>query len=1154
MNAAPEALRVLLVEDSPGDAALVKAALAEGAPHAYLRWVPTLAQADALLHTAPWSCVLLDLGLPDGTGVEALDVALSAAVDTPVVVLTGNDDEAAGHAAVAAGAQDYLVKGQVSPALVVRAVEYAVERHRLGRELQLLLDSAGEGVFATDIDGVCTFVNRAACDMLGYKPAEILGRSLHDLVHHTKRDGTPYPRGECRIHQAMLDGQELRIDHELLYPKDGPPFEAELSCAPLADNGSIKGAVVSFSDVTARLQVEDALRASEARYRTIVETAEEGIWLLDNQGVTTFVNTTMALILGRDPSEIVGTPAAEYLGSATIGWDEQRVEARLMRGDGEEVWAFLATSPTYDEAGERTGILAMVSDITARRQAEQGLRRLAAIVEHSNDAILSLDLDGNVLSWNSAAERTFGFEADAMIGRSVQAIIPPERAHELDYVLSEVRRGRSVEHLETVQLRSDGRKLDASITASPTRDADGTLVGVSVIARDITERKRAMTALAVQTEVLAMVAQGRPLRETLDAVIGIVEGELSEYTCEITLDDEGRTADEGDGTGWSVAVRGERENRVLGAITVRHAGDEAPSSVVMARAELGARLVAIAVERTRFEERLVHQALHDALTALPNRTLFMDRLRNALARGVRGGVATAVLFLDLDRFKVVNDSLGHAAGDTLLQQVGERLRRVLRPGDTIARLGGDEFAVLCEDLSDQRQVAEVANRVQRVLDQSFVIDGAEVHVSGSIGIALATDPDATPESLLRDADAAMYRAKDRGRARYEVFDQALRTQAMRRLDIENALRRAVDGNELRVHYQPEVDLITGVVTGAEGLVRWQHPEQGLLLPGAFIPVAEETGLIVPLGMWVLEEACRQRRAWTDAHPEWPALGISVNISARQLAGSELPEQVAAVLARHGVPPAALCLEITETVLMDDVEVVSVALDALRRLGVRVAVDDFGTGYSSLVYLKRFPVRRLKVDRRFVDGLGHDPDDAAIVAGVVSLAHALGLEAVAEGVERPEQLAALRATECDLAQGFHWSAPLPASEFEQWMSANGTSWATPGALGHDNSRARTLAAAAGSEASVLQAAGEARAALASARTKADAVAALSALVHNLGGTVVKASAGDPRAIPVDLSFGLGEPLLPACDSFSVARMHLIRLLPVMVEEAEAALRR
>ena len=431
-------------------------------------------------------------------------------------------------------------------------------------------------------------------------------------------------------------------------------------------------------------------------------------------------------------------------------------------------------------------------------------------------------------------------------------------------------------------------------------------------------------------------------------------------------------------------------------------------------------------ERRDFESRLQQQATHDELTGLPNRTLLMDRLRMALSRIRRTGTGVAVLFCDLDNFKVVNDSLGHVEGDRLLVDTAERLVKALRPGDTVARFSGDEFVVLCEELNEPGDAMFVADRVRGLLDRRFVLEDAEVFMTVSTGIAYTEDPDAEPMHLIRDADAAMYQAKGGGRARAVMFDSRMREAAVLRMATENSLHRALDRHELRVHYQPEIDLRSGQIVGVEALLRWEHPQRGLLGPDEFIRVAEETGLIVPVGRWVLEQACRQLQRWQAEHPVAAEdLFVSVNLSARQLGRRALLGEVAKVLDDTGLAPARVHFEITESVLMDDVERSSEQLHQLHELGVCLNVDDFGTGYSSLSYLSRFPVDLLKVDRSFVRGLGIDPGDGAIVRAVIDLAHNLGLRAVGEGVERPEHLEALRALGCDLAQGFFLGRPQPA---------------------------------------------------------------------------------------------------------------------------------
>ena len=445
--------------------------------------------------------------------------------------------------------------------------------------------------------------------------------------------------------------------------------------------------------------------------------------------------------------------------------------------------------------------------------------------------------------------------------------------------------------------------------------------------------------------------------------------------------------------------------------------------------------------RKAAEDALVHQAFHDPLTGLANRALFLDRVDHALARRNWTPVEVAVLLLDLDRFKAVNDTFGHGGGDGLLVTVAQRLETVVRPGDTVCRLGGDEFAVLCEELTDERDVLLIADRVAKALRVPMIVAGEHVSVTVSAGIAFAS-PAAyeTADAVLRDADAAMYRAKEAGRDGVEVFDPDIRARALERVEAESALRRAIDEGELRVHYQPVVDLARSTVVGVEGLVRWDRPGHGLVPPAEFVPLAEESGLIVPLGACVLREVCHQVAAWNRDRPGGH-LTASVNLSARQLGSPGLLELVESTLADSGLDPSSLCLEITESVLMEDAEAAGSALAHLKALGLSLSVDDFGTGYSSLLYLRRFPVDEIKVDRSFVSGLGGSAEDAAIVTGVVGLAHALGLSSVAEGVETAQQAELLKVMGCGLAQGYHWTPPLPAPDLARWLDAYEAS-ATP----------------------------------------------------------------------------------------------------------------
>jgi diguanylate cyclase (GGDEF)-like protein/PAS domain S-box-containing protein len=458
---------------------------------------------------------------------------------------------------------------------------------------------------------------------------------------------------------------------------------------------------------------------------------------------------------------------------------------------------------------------------------------------------------------------------------------------------------------------------------------------------------------------------------------------------------------------------------------VVHASDGAPIRMIGSMMDVS--------ERKLLEQQLTHQALHDPLTKIANRVLFRDRVDHALSKLRRDNGSLAVLFLDLDNFKSVNDSIGHAAGDKLLIAVAQRLQDCLRNSDTAARLGGDEFAVLVESINNADEAIMIAERVKTVFRQPFLIDGKEVYMATSIGIAQSSDEAWSGDELLRNADLAMYRAKNQGKGNYVVFEPRMHEALMERLELEDDLRAAIENHEFTLHYQPILELGSSDMLGMEALVRWNHPRYGMLAPMKFIPLAEETNLIVPLGEWILTEACRQAKEWSDRYTEGLDISITVNISIRQFQQNELVDIVRDALERTGLRPGSLILEITESFMMQESESTLAKLHELKKIGIRLAIDDFGTGYSSLSYLQRFPIDILKIDKSFIDKIGNGNEGKAVARAIIMMGDSLNLKTIAEGIERPEQIAALKTLGCGAGQGFHFARPMTVDAMENFLA-------------------------------------------------------------------------------------------------------------------------
>jgi len=864
---------------------------------------------------------------------------------------------------------------------------------------------------------------------------------------------------------GKMQGEELR----LLVLRNTETKRLLSQTGPLLLFGTALGLLIAAAvgwnaqrDNSARGRAEGALGDSEEKYRMLMdEVRDYAIFLLDpggrvvswNAGAERIKGYTAGEIIGHDfscffsPDDIKRGRPEEVL-RLTAGSGRYEENSIRVRKDGSQFLASVTFTALRDADGKLRGFSEISRDLSESKESEA---RYRGLLEAAPDAMVVVNQGGEIVLLNVQAEKQFGYRRDELIGQKVKNIIPKGFAERLiadgtrsaaEALAQQIGTG-----IELNGRRKDGSEFPIEIMLSPLESAEGILVTAAI--RDISVRKAAEEHLA-QMEgryrglleaapdamvvvnqsgeiVLLNVQAEKQFGYRRDELIGQkVKNIIPKGFAERLIADALRSAEDAlaQQIGTGIELNGRRKD-----------GSEFPIEIMLSPLE-GAEgvLVTAAIRdisvRKNAEALMIHSSEHDFLTGLPNRMLLSDRVNQAIRMAIRHKRKVAVLFLDLDGFKHINDSLGHPTGDKLLQSVGKRLVDCVRGSDTVSRQGGDEFVVLLSEEEDSEDASVTAKRMLRAVAEAHFVDQHDLHVTCSVGVSLYPDDGLNAETLIKNADTAMYQAKENGRQTYQYFKPAMNVRAVERQSLEESLRRALERQEFVVHYQPKINLRTGRISGAEALLRWTHPTRGPVPPGQFIPVAEDCGLILPIGTWVLRQACQQAQAWVDAG--LPLGTMAVNISAMQLRNESFLEGVFAILQDTRLDPKLLELELTESVLMKHAESTASILTILRQRGVQVAVDDFGTGYSSLSYLRKFPIDALKIDQSFVGQITTVPDETVIVKAVIGLGRSLKLRVVAEGVETQEQMAFLQAHQCDEAQGYYFSRPVLPEQFARLL--------------------------------------------------------------------------------------------------------------------------
>ncbi|MGM0594303.1 MAG: EAL domain-containing protein [Pseudomonadota bacterium] len=862
------------------------------------------------------------------------------------------------------------------------------------------------------------------------------------------------------IHRDCLAGAEHSREDEPFIRADGTVHYVSWRVIPwYTEEGGVGGVIIYCGVTTAEEVVERRAKQHQEELAILLQSTKAVPWRMDlASGLFTYMGPQVEKMLGYPASSwnnldtwamrIHGDDRERTLSTCreqTEAGRDHDLEYRVLCRGGGSLWLRDAVTVIKDAHGDPVELAGLFIDISEQKRSEERLRlseaQYRSVIETTGDGFWLADMQGYLLEVNDAYARLSGYRKEELVGMHISQLDaneePEETRRHIQWIID-----HGYDIFESRHRKKSGELWDVEISTSFTRLGGGRFF---VFTRDITERKRIQQELRLTAEVFKNTSEGIVITDPSARII-----DVNPAYCEITgyrrdeiighnpnrIKSDRHDADfyrhmwhclntEGHWVGeiWDRRKNGEVFPKWLSINAVRDDAGEL-THYVGTFSDIS--------QLKGVERELEYMAYYDPLTGLPNRVLFKDRMEGALSRCRRNGSRCAVLFLDLDRFKLINDTLGHSAGDELLVEVAKRIKNALRESDTIARLGGDEFTLLLTELQSADAAALVARTVIELLSRPLTLQGDELRVGASVGIAIYPDDGDNYSTLTRHADAAMYEAKEAGRAQYRFFSEYMDQSAHEHLTLERDLHRALEEEQFFLHYQPQVDALNGRVVQCEALIRWQHPERGLIPPDRFIPIAEETGLIHAIGDWVIGEVFRQHAQWRKAGIRAPK--VAINLSARQFRQEKLVERILGLLEASEVEVTAIEFEVTESVAMENAESTMRRLEALSRKGFTIAIDDFGTGYSSLSYLKRFPVDKLKLDRSFVMDIQHDPNDAAISAAVISMTRSLGLQVVAEGVESEAQRDFLLEQGCRIMQGYLYSRPLSGEDLLDYLKA------------------------------------------------------------------------------------------------------------------------